>query len=282
MVTGIPKLLWQTTHLNPATVPTQTLLGENAAGYERTVTDDAACEAFISDHFPRAVDAFRALAGAHRADLWRYCILFVHGGIYLDIKTVLHQPLDTLFPSRDDKLTWYTIICANKICLFNGIIATPPRNPIFLTLIEYIVAHAPPREHYGDYVNHMKRVVEAQYGAHVRDDVVLEDAATRLVLRSEICRKKECRFTPKKVVDRLGLCCNVYDRAIDQRMPVITVRDADYPWDGSVERARAKERRCVVFVSVGVATAIVTSVLILLLMWWRRHGRLVLSLSRLS
>mgnify|MGYP004163512517 CR=1 FL=1 len=46
------------------------------------------------------------------------------------------------------------------------------------------------------------------------------------------------KHTINKKKDRYGYCCNVYDRAIDPKAPVITVRDADYPWDGSVRRHR--------------------------------------------
>jgi hypothetical protein len=235
---GIPKLLWQTTYLDPAQVPTRSLLGEYAAGYEHTIADDAACEAFIVDHFPYAAETWRALRGAHRADLWRYFVLYVHGGVYLDIKTVLHQPLDELFPSRGDKLTWYTVVCTTQLdCIYNGIIASPPGNPIFLTLIEYMITHPMTCNlphlwcpTYHAYVKHAKRAIEERYGATVRGDTVLEDAETRVVLRSEICADDECQRTPKKRKDQYGLCCNVYDRAVDPQSPVITVRDADYPW----------------------------------------------------
>jgi len=234
VVAGIPKLLWQTTYLDPTRVPTRSLLGEHAAGYEHTTADDAACEAFIAAHFPRAVDAFRALSGAHRADLWRYCVLYVHGGVYLDIKTVLRQPLDVLFPSRDDKFTWHTVVCNNKKCIYNGIIATPPKNPIFLRLIDYIVAHAPPSR-YHSYVDYFKRVIEERYGAEVRDEAVFEDAETRVILRAEVCSDAECAYTPKKAKDRYGYCCNIHDRLIDPSLwPVITVRDADYPWNATL------------------------------------------------
>ena len=223
----IPRLIWQTTHLAKTVVPD--LLGKHAVGYERKIYDDAASESFIASHFPRALQAFRALKGAHRADLWRYCVLYIHGGVYLDIKTVLHRPLDQLFPSRTDKCTWYAVICASKCCMYNGIIATPPRNPIFLTLIEYIVAHSPP-SHYHAFVNHMKDTVDKVYGVTVHDKGVFENSKSRVVVRQEVCDDTECLRTPSKRKDRYGLCCNIYDLSIDPALPVITVRDPDYPW----------------------------------------------------
>ena len=50
--------------------------------------DDAMCRSFIKENFDKDVlYAFDKLKpGAYKADLWRYCILFKKGGIYLDIK----------------------------------------------------------------------------------------------------------------------------------------------------------------------------------------------------
>lgn len=50
--------------------------------------DDRDCFDFIETHFDECVaDAYEQLIpGAYKADLWRYCVLYVQGGIYLDIK----------------------------------------------------------------------------------------------------------------------------------------------------------------------------------------------------
>jgi hypothetical protein len=56
--------------------------------FEYYLFDDADCLEFIQIHFDEEVaDAFeRLVPGAYKADLWRYCVLYVHGGIYLDMK----------------------------------------------------------------------------------------------------------------------------------------------------------------------------------------------------
>lgn len=50
--------------------------------------DDNECKNFIKDNFDQSVlEAYeRLIPGAYKADLWRYCILYKKGGIYLDIK----------------------------------------------------------------------------------------------------------------------------------------------------------------------------------------------------
>ena len=67
---------------------------------------------FLKKYFNKKVlDKFNNLTGAHKADLWRYCILFLNGGIYLDIKTVLRKPLSEIFTRED---TWYTVASKNQ------------------------------------------------------------------------------------------------------------------------------------------------------------------------
>jgi mannosyltransferase OCH1-like enzyme len=50
--------------------------------------DDNDCREFIKNHFREDVlYAYdHLIPGAYKADLWRYCVLFINGGIYLDIK----------------------------------------------------------------------------------------------------------------------------------------------------------------------------------------------------
>lgn len=55
--------------------------------------DDEECRKFISDYFENDVlIAFDTLIpGAYKADLWRLCVLYIYGGIYMDIKL---QPIN--------------------------------------------------------------------------------------------------------------------------------------------------------------------------------------------
>ncbi len=50
--------------------------------------NDADCRAFIRSAFPPAVVAAydRLIPTAFKADLWRYCVLYKFGGVYLDVK----------------------------------------------------------------------------------------------------------------------------------------------------------------------------------------------------
>jgi mannosyltransferase OCH1-like enzyme len=56
--------------------------------FEHNLFDDNDCHEFIKKNFPiEVLLAYDALIpGAYKADLWRLCILYIHGGVYMDIK----------------------------------------------------------------------------------------------------------------------------------------------------------------------------------------------------
>ena len=60
--------------------------------------DNKACRDFIKEHFPKKVlDAYdNLIPGAYKADLWRYCVLYIHGGVYADIKQELFIGLNSI------------------------------------------------------------------------------------------------------------------------------------------------------------------------------------------
>jgi len=56
--------------------------------FEHYLFDDNDCREFIKDNFDIAIlNAYDSLIpGAYKADLWRLCVLYINGGIYMDIK----------------------------------------------------------------------------------------------------------------------------------------------------------------------------------------------------
>ena len=56
--------------------------------FQHVLYDDDDCRNMIVANFEQdVVDAFDSLIpGAYKADLWRYCVMYLYGGIYLDIK----------------------------------------------------------------------------------------------------------------------------------------------------------------------------------------------------
>ena len=65
--------------------------------------------------------------GALRADLWRYCALFLHGGVYANVDFIGLVPLREILRGPEDFVT--ANAHAPPQALLNGFIASAPRHP---------------------------------------------------------------------------------------------------------------------------------------------------------
>ena len=89
----IPCDIYQTWHtkLLPPKMQSRvdTLKSQNPR-FRHFLFDDSDCRIFIQTHFHSDVlYAYdHLIPGAYKADLWRLCVLYIHGGIYLDIKLI--------------------------------------------------------------------------------------------------------------------------------------------------------------------------------------------------
>ena len=200
----------------------------------------------------------------HRADLWRYCVLFMHGGVYLDIKTVPQKMLGAVFHTSVVNFTWFAVVTQCGVAdvlncsdpsqrlgrINNGVIATPPRNPLLQTLIQYAIAHAPPRT-YHEYLWHFtlaictvfdlacRRLASPNLNPPTKIYAKLlpehrltaglhEARGQHLALLEERCYRGTAACARQgRRTDRYGLCCGFYQLGMDQ--PVMWSRDPDYP-----------------------------------------------------
>tara|TARA_Y100000361_G_scaffold143314_1_gene150217 strand:+ start:119 stop:889 length:771 start_codon:yes stop_codon:yes gene_type:complete len=114
--------------------------------------DDNACRDFIEKYFGnRVLNAYNTLIpGAYKADLWRYCIMYIKGGIYIDIKydTVDDFKLNTL----TDQEYYIRDIHAIKIgygeeYVYNALLVSKPGNEIYKKCIDRIVKNVENRDY---------------------------------------------------------------------------------------------------------------------------------------
>lgn len=136
----IPLNIYQTWHtkdlpLNMKRVTEKIIMNNPAFNYK--LYDDNDCRQFIETNFDNAVlKAFDSLIpGAYKADLWRYCVLYKNGGIYLDIK---YEPVNRFkFINLTEKEHW--VLDMDKNGIYNALMVCKPNNEILLKAINKIV-----------------------------------------------------------------------------------------------------------------------------------------------
>ena len=120
--------------------------------------DDNMCRAFIMEYFNNEiVYTFDKLKpGAFKSDLWRLCILYIYGGIYLDIKFVCNNGFKLLYLTNKpyyvrDRYTrtqrieiiennsYFCKESLNNQGIYNALLVSFPKNDLFLKLIYDIV-----------------------------------------------------------------------------------------------------------------------------------------------
>ena len=128
---------WHTKKLPPKMFESVNLIKNLNPRFNYQLFDDDDCREFIKNNFEeRVLHAFDSLIpGAYKADLWRYCILYKNGGIYLDIK---YRPLNNFrFITMTEKEHW--VLDADKNGIYNALMVCRPENEILLKAINKIV-----------------------------------------------------------------------------------------------------------------------------------------------
>ena len=146
----IPAILYKT---GPLEKPPENLenlfkkIKQQNPEYTIKYYNDGECRDFIGKNFDKKVlDAYdRLIPGSFKADLFRYCILYINGGVYGDLSQTYLVPLnklvdrkhDTLVIVRDRLLQCFPNI--NKHAIQIAFIAAQPKLSIFKKAIDQIV-----------------------------------------------------------------------------------------------------------------------------------------------
>ena len=128
---GISKQIHQTYH-SLENIPTyiNDQFDKYASDFTRVVYDDETSRKFIQDYFGNDLaEKYDNLHGCFKADFFRYCILYIKGGVYLDIKTLLTKDLNLVLSDMSTDHCMYTCMSISDKSIYQGIIATTPCNP---------------------------------------------------------------------------------------------------------------------------------------------------------
>ena len=207
-----PKILIQTYH-NKSKIPNKVYknIEKYAPNYEHLVYDDEDCINFLKTNYNSLiVNKFNNFKkGAHKADLFRYCWLYKNGGVYMDIKIKLIKPLSEIL-TEENKL--YTVLSDFKGTIFQGIISTPPNNPVFKILINKLL-------------NTHNLVIMTDYlifTRHFYDELLYTDNSKYKLFKERCSDELNKDLKP----DRYNKKCAIYDQ--DER--IFITRYSDYPW----------------------------------------------------
>jgi mannosyltransferase OCH1-like enzyme len=128
---------WHTKKLPPLMYESVNMIKSSNPRFNYQLYDDNDCREFIKQNFkPDVLHAFDSLIpGAYKADLWRYCILYINGGIYLDIK--YRTINDFKFINLTESEHW--VLDMDNTGIYNALIVSKSGNEILYKAIRQIV-----------------------------------------------------------------------------------------------------------------------------------------------
>jgi len=141
--TNIPKIIHQTfeTRVLPSRLSAaiDSWLNRNPE-YEYKYYDEGDRRKFINIHFDaRILAAYdRLIPRAYKADLWRYCVIYIEGGVYVDIKMGALVPLNKIIDTDTDMVF---VNDEPDDAIYNAFFASIPRNPLIYNVIMKVVSN---------------------------------------------------------------------------------------------------------------------------------------------
>jgi hypothetical protein len=214
-IKSIPKKLFQT-YYNKSKIPDyiKSNITKYANGYSYTLFDDIEGLNFITEYFNEPViKRFNTLSGAHKADLLRYCYLYIHGGVYADIKTIFIKNLDQIFDhsKKSIKNIFYSVLSIVNDSIYQGIMATNMYNPLFLVLINKILKST-------------NKQLKNDYHLFTKQMYILVESIKNnedIILFKELCVREG-------VLDQYGHYCKILNQTTGEHL--FDTRDPKYPW----------------------------------------------------
>lgn len=222
----IPNVIYQT-YSDKTKIPDIVFenIAKYASSYKYSFYNDDECKLLLKTYFqPKILNKFNSMKmGCHKADLFRYCIIYLYGGFYIDIKTVLLKPLDRIFNNNYD---FYSVIALENKTIYQGILATYPRNDIIKRSINFILESSNKQidNMYSIFIEFLYiDICKSSILNKVKEGKNILKNSDKVYLFKEECCNKTCPDKPK---DRYGRYCTIKDK--DEI--VFETRFTTFPW----------------------------------------------------
>ena len=143
----IPKKIFQTWESDDIDPEFQTIVDSwkmKNPNYEYKFYNARDRRKFIKEHFDKMVIMAydKILPGAFKCDLWRLCVLYIEGGVYIDFDTLCMGKLDDFIDVNDEFVVPIDLNinpAEGQHNLFNSFMASIPQSQILLEAINQIV-----------------------------------------------------------------------------------------------------------------------------------------------
>ena len=128
---------WHTKDLPPLMNQNYDLLVQQNPEFTHHLFDENDCREFIQNNFDKEVlNAYNNLIPcSYKSDLWRFCILYINGGIYMDIKYKCANNFKLIALTEQE----YFVRDISKHMTYTALIVVKPENNIMLKCIQQIV-----------------------------------------------------------------------------------------------------------------------------------------------
>jgi mannosyltransferase OCH1-like enzyme len=134
---------WHTKDLPTLLKSTYEILIAENPEFNHYLYDENECREFIQQHFDQdVVDAYNSLIPcSYKSDLWRFCILYINGGIYYDIKFRCLNGFKFIALTESEMF----VRDMQEDCVLTGLIISKSGNEILKKCIDQIVVNVQTR-----------------------------------------------------------------------------------------------------------------------------------------
>ena len=135
----IPKIILQTSRKTNQYLYVKNMLYSKSNGWDYVHFNDSQIINFFEknplDEFPNIINKFNSIKnGAHKADLFRYYFIYIHGGVFIDDDAMIQTNLDSI--CRDFDFFSVNAEGYSPGCIFNGLIGATKNNDIIYAALK--------------------------------------------------------------------------------------------------------------------------------------------------